>query len=1241
MKHVIYYLSVILFMVSAVAYAQAPRLYGTKQGLPDTKIDHIFFDKDNFLWIASSNGLTRFDGQSFSSYFGEKGNPYALNDSRVTTMYESTDGKHWIGAGDGLYFLCRTENKFSHFVIDPNRPNISVTKIIQHPAEENTLILATAGFGLFFFDKESQTFDLGRSDRLSVCLKRWNCTSMLTDRYNRLWVTHPNGLICIDLEKYERIEFPDAAMNTDQFAVQDIVEDRRRGLLYMATLHHGLVRCNLMTLQIERTDIPELNDKNLTALCVDSSGDLIIGTENQGLYRMNNNKVSAIVADECPVDLNHIKIHSIALDGQDNLWLGIYQKGVLVLPRQETIFKSTLIKQYGSSHNLDNVSSFAQLNDGSRLYGLDGGGLAHHTADGTIRTYNTDNSIFGSDAVLALATAPDGTAYVGTYNYGIYVFDGKKIVRNRNLEALDNQSIMQIVCDKNHNTLYIGTNGNGVYRYDMNSQGLERISDEPHMLWTTGLFIDSRNTLWLCMSGGLYNIDIYTGRQRTVYDNNPVRATSFDEDENGTIWMATDNGLAFVEAGSDSIRYATDTHGRTLDERYMALVRNTDGFIWITSNTGIISYNPADKTVMKYFDPVIDDIASYSPHAAIQWTDGEISFGGDNGILSFSPEKVNSYHRPLQPIFLTRLWVNNEPIDYDPALSDDENMLDESLWKATTLHLPSTENSFSVSFAVQEYCNPVGIRYRYMLEGHDKDWHLIFDNRQTATYSSLRSGHYSFMVQAFITDSNGNIQTTERTLSVIIDAPWWNTWWAYILYLAFIATLSFLTFRYFRQRAHQHRVLLRTQHNRQIKEAKLRMFASVSHEIRTPIALIISPLRKLMQRNNDNSTQSVYEMMYRNSLRILMLVNQQIDIRKLDSGQLKLHIQEIDIQNFIGDLMQYFSNAALNRQIDFRFFMDTKDQGLRIWADPQQIDKVFFNLISNAFKYVNDNGLIHIKVSSDTLLQTCLIELHNTGGQLPDSNINNSIAKYSGSDGATEIGINLAKELAELHHGSLSARNDEDGVTFFLTLRLGNKHFTAEELKPVDKAVQLEMEENIEKEAQAGITQPQPVVNESKEQGSDKDLINMLNDELQEKKRMRERRSNLGFDYTQTQMSSADEKLLQRVVDCIHKNLGDSEFNVDAMAQQVGLSRVHLNRKLKELLDTSPSSLIKTTRLKQAAFLLAQSNVTVAEVAYSVGFSSPAYFTSNFSQYFGMTPKEFISTYNENPDSDNLKRLLE
>lgn len=1222
-----------VFITSLFAQA-ASQLYSTGQGLLSTRIDQITCDKDNFLWISTNQGLSRFDGSTFVNYKRQVGNPYALQENHVSSTFVDADGQYWVGASDGLYNLNRNHNELTRYYLDSIQPQIGISQILAHPLKPHTLLIGTYGFGVFAFDTETRTTDTQMSWQIQSQLKRYNCQHVMTDSHNHLWVASPTVFQCVDLEKMQAVSLKGDIPEDQVLIVQGMTEDRRHNRLYIATLNRGLLYCDLNTMKIEHVDSPEMDQRNLTCVVMSPEGDLLIGTESEGLWRMHLGRISKYDMRDCPVDLDHVKIHSITFDDQHNLWLGLFQKGLLFIPYQKRLFSCLPVRPPGSIHNLGSVSSFANMTDGSRLFGIDGEGVLQTYSNYSSQIYNTHNSGLTANAVLSVAALPGGRAYIGTYNYGMFLFEGGQVKRDPQLSILDKQSIMTMVHDSLTQILYIGTNGDGVYAYHTNTHQLKRLSGEVNLLWIVSLSLDRRHRLWVSTEGSIVCFDETTKTRFSPLYSQQIRSYGCIEDSNGTLWFATNHGLLSYGAGSDSLRVAI-ADGEPLAEELFSLQQSKDGHLWMPSNRGIINYDPRQQTITRYIDPEIEAIGSFSVKASITWNNGNLAFGGDNGIVDFSPEAVNAFYRPLRPIRFTRLWINNVLTDYDPTLSPSDNVLDESLWMATKLHLPASSNSFTLSFAVQEYGNPVGVRYSYHLDGYEKVWHEIHGQDISANYSSLPWGRYTLQVKAVLAAANGEIQTETKEMEIIIDAPWYASWWAILIYLALLFAILYGAFKSYRLRRHQQHIVRRAMHTRQIKEAKLRMFTSVSHEIKTPLTLIISPLRRLMKRNNDNATQSVYEMMYRSTLRILMLVNQQMDIRKLDNGQLRLHVSEISLRSFLDDMMQYFNNTALVRRIDFRLLMSDDDQDLSVWFDPDQMDKVIINLLSNAFKYVNEEGQVHIRVNANRSQRNVSIEIFNSGSKMKVNDPEHIFERFGG-DGSVGLGLNLANELTQLHRGSLTVHNEEEieGVTFCVKLQLGNDHFSDEEKLPVTSPEPTEQDQ-LQLEARA-------LREEWSEPETDgKDLLDMLNDELREKQQLRERRSRLSINYNNKRLSSADEKLLTRVSDCISKNLGDSEFNVDVLAQEVGISRVHLNRKLQELIDTSPSTLIRTTRIKQGAFLLVQNNVTIAEVAYTVGFSSPAYFSSAFTAYFNMSPKEFVNTYLENPDSPELKKLLE
>ena len=1452
--------SAALLLATGGAHAQSPRLYSTPQGLSSTRIHDVTFDRNHFMWISTTSGLVQFNGQSFTAYRSESGKPWTLQTNRVNCLYEDGASRHWVGATDGLYYFCRTENKFTHYYLTADSLQQSVSAIVAHPHHPGRLIVATYGWGVYVFDAERREVVEGEGLRISGNLKRYNVQQVLVDEHLNLWVINPWGLRVVSLRDYQTVPLTgDGGLADDlqeTMAVRSVLSDTRRHCLWLGTAKQGLLRCDLSTMRVSRVDDETLRSADITALQADADGRLLVGTENSGLFRYSpeDGSLTRLHYLNCPVNLERSKIHHILYDDQQNLWLSLYQKGLLVIPRQDEIFTFRAPGLTDDAPVQGAVKAFAVLGTGERLTAMDGGGLLvdcpPRSAAGR-RIFTTANSPLRTNSLMALAAADGGRAYVAAYDFGVYVYEGGRIVREPALSRLDRTPVMALAYDAARHILYIGTNGEGLWAYDEGQRALRHLGGTAYNPWTITLALQGHD-LWIGTEGGIYRYGAEADSLRPVSlpGGYSPRTMAFVPMGDTCVWCATEAGLLRYGGDAEGL-VRLDAGDAPADDEYMAMVADAAGRLWFTTALGIGCYDPGVRRFVSYRNAEISLAGNFCLGAGFMRPDGRIVFGGDNGTIRFDPETVTRAGRSLKEIIFTRLWVNNVPTDYAPDRSD--NRLDAALWFAKTLTLPPDENSFSISFASQEYGNPFSIRYAYRLEGYEEAWHEVHGSDVSANYSSLPGGHYRLQVRAFADDNlekgladadwRPSKSSTFKQLNVIVLRPWYAQWWAYVLYALLLAAAACVLAAYLRRRAHERRVLERTRQNQQIKEAKLRLFTSISHDLKTPLTLILSPLRRLMERKeNDGATQKVYELMYRNALRILMLINQQMDIRKLDNGQLCLHMQPLDVEAFLGEIMRYFNHAALSHGIDFALRVPKALRGrgteLGLWGDPDQLDKVVFNLLSNAFKYVPNAGCVRLGVQAlpnagadgtrllpvDGVERVLEISVYNSGSVLDAADAGRIFERfYQGKLGqsavvGTGIGLNLAHELTELHHGTLRAENvasatdpaTVEGVRFVIMLPLGDAHLTADEKRqpaapePDDAVAAGAMMQDIDETHQAltavatadddtpltppaeapavpasddavpdaahadaapaaeaapapEAAQAQAAAPAAKEAApasaeakataritvllvdDEPDMLDYLGSELADYKvitarsgneawasllagapdvvvtdirmeggdglelcrrikgnpdtlrlpvivltgevgeemhaevlqlqadhyltkpvnmqllrsaihqsvktrtdlKNRSRRSEMGFDYDQRQMASPDEQLLQRVRNAIQKHLDDSEYSVDQLASECGLSRVHLNRKLKELIGTSPSALIKTTRLKQAAILLVNSDVTIAEIAYTCGFSSPSYFTQNFTQYFSMTPKEFIANYQANPDDEKLRKLLD
>lgn len=1244
-----------LFSLLAVAFAavhlsaQSPRFYSVSQGLPSSRIIRLSFDTDQFLWIATERGLCRFNGLDFTNYTSNRNSQYSLHENNLNCILEDAHGEHWVGAMDGFYNFSSTENKFTYHelsLIEGDR--VSVSDIKQIPGNDNQLLVSSFGRGVYVFDTQRDALDTLATSRITSLIERYSHVSRIKfDTRQQLWCIMDRGLMVCDLPALSQVNLEGSAGMLDRIAsitFNCMEEDSERQLMYAGSIEGHIYCVDERTMQVE--ELPMQERVMVHSLQLTDDNKLLVGTENNGLYvyDLEHHTMQQKYFNNCPIDLSKCKVHDMEYDSQGNLWLGLFQRGLLVIPSGDPNITYRAASTEENRSNLGCVSCFSEQPGQVAIVGLDGAGLLLRNKEGRTLHLDKSNSVLETNSVLGFAPDGQGGTYVGTFSGGIYHLDNCADAMQRGtfprFTAIDELSIfkssraMALAYDQHKDNLYIGTNGAGVYRYSPKTGQLSQFDISIFNKWILSLYIDKQRHLWVGTQNGLGFIDLEHNVIRMIPGSMSLRIYNMTEC-GGHLWFATDQDLMTYDEVNDTMLHI-ERPGQHEGEEMTAITSSADSMLWMTSTSGLFSYDVKREQFHSYNCEEVRLVGNYDYGSVIMWSDGRICFGGDNGLIYFMPERMNQLGIGQQmELYFTHLWINNAPVNYSPGV--DDNRLDAALWHASQLTLQPDDGAFRVAFSVREYNNPRGLIYEYRLKGHDSDWQRLLGGAQSAYYRGLPGGDYTLQVRAYRDEAdldNGNF--AYRELGVTVLKPWYLSWWMKVLYVLLFAAIAWSVYNHLRQRAHERRVLHRTEQKRRINEEKLRFFTSLTHEFQTPAALLLATLRKLMDHRTDNVTASLYEIMHRNVMRILMLTDQQLDLRKIDNGQLHLRMQSIELQQFLIDQMQYYRDLATTMQVNFT--LDMPDTSLVLWADPNELDKVVMNLLSNAFKFVNRQGQVIVSArthANDGLLpeqktsDVVQIEVFNSG-----SSVNESEAKrifdrfYKGAntdDNGSGIGLNVAYELTQLQHGDLTVHNDEErgGVVFTIIMPLGDQHLTESEryIAPVAQ------EEPVA--PQASELSPDPYENEQKSVKFDA-----------EAERKMVQKYSLNIDYSQIKLESQDEKLLQRVLKVINKNLGDSSFCVETLSQEVGLSRVHLNRKLQDMLDISPSNLIKNIRLRQATYLLVQNNVSVSEVAYSVGFSSPSYFTSNFTQYFGMTPKEFIANYAAEPNDERLKELL-
>ena len=1371
------------FLLSAVllggafltATGQNARLYLPETGLPNSQVNRIYQDRTDYIWICTEGGLVRFDGMRFETYQHDRESANCLSSSSVIDMVEDSRGTKWIGTAAGLDILDSEYASFTHFDLhrNPETPvNPYIGRMVEVPAN-GTLIVGTGGAGVFVIDSETRRELPESREKIHRILHTDYIHALFLDASGRLWIlpgdSKPVILDAVSLEPAGGLAWsPDLQKAGDLIRVNDVAEDPFTGNILLGSTE-GLLLCEAGSGLIRKAAGHRAAATVGASVIFDSqasSGEerlFLVGNEDGGLLHFDTEteEVRTAVVSSIRQETGNWKATSNLRDSQGNLWLGLYQTGVLVAPKSRFGFSYMGFSTRGMPGENNTVVT-SVYEDGQHLWvATDGGGLFCRPVAGgrrrlPERVFTRDNSALNNNAVLAVTGDRYGTIWLGTYLGGLYYIEGGTTLKSYPYgDQIGTDRIRTLVYDPARDLLYVGTMGAGLTVIDAKTRKpVARQVDEDYR-WISALHLDQTGRLWVGSYNGPFCYDPSLDRivpfSATVGNGIPPRIYDICSSADGSVWFGTEEGLFQWNETSRELRRYTQQEG--LSNNVVRAILSADGGdMWVSTSSGLNRLSPriGKITVFRSYDGLQGN--EFRTGCAFKASSGRLYFGGNGGLTFFSPLLVDSGGDRMPQVALARLTMLDQPVVYDPAKGSN-NLIDKHISEATRIRIPRGVDMFSLEFSVPEYTNPQRLMFDYRLSGFESDWKTAPSRLRMATYTNVRPGRYRFEVKAYFAGSPEVF--SERSVDLRVEAPWFLTGWAWAVYLLILTGIVLTLVHLARERLRQDE----QEKEAELKELRLGLFTNLTHEIRTPLNLVMGPLGAIREAEQDPVRKDTYNLMYRNCLRINRIVNQLMDLRKIDAGQMQLFFRETDIVYFIRDIMQSFDKLAESKRIDFSLSSAHPEETL--WIDQGNFDKIVYNILSNAFKHTPEGGRIRVDVSAPVpnhgelqadVREFVQIRIFNSGSRIEEAWISHVFDRFvqvnpHDANSGSGVGLNLTKMLVELHHGHISAENEEDGVVFRVLVPVGKEHLTEQELSytshhkdlyikspsaqehedqtftqkeaPADKAARarksvvvvdddddtreylrnlLRDRYNVTACADAksawnavSETLPDAVVTDlvmpgesgsdlcariraneatrhipvliltgqnsveeeqaASDSGADKFLSKPISVELllssiaqaiSSREAVKEKFGvALKYDYSGIKMGSADDKLLHRIIESIQTHLDEPEYGVAALCEDVGISRVHLNRKLKAFGKDSPGVLIKTFRMKQAAYLLANNKVNVSEVAYRVGFSSHSYFSNAFREYFGMSPREFVTRIQENPDDVSLKQMFE
>lgn len=1076
----------LLFISSAFAQTTVPtiRHLSVSDGLSQSSVIDVTQDKYGFLWFATRDGLNKYDGHKFTVYNKIYNDSSSISSNDIFSVMVDSDGDLWVGTLNGLNKYDYSKDAFVRFYNDAeDSSTLSDNSVWSIFESSNGEIWVGTSRGLNRFNKTTGTFtQIFNDPENEFSLSHNYILDIFEDKEGFLWVGTAKGLNKLNKSNKGKFNFtrflhdPENDESLSDDYIQTIAEDEA-GNLWIGTRNGGLNKLmtatgNFKSFKSDTKNNTSLSNDNVRSLAFDKKGRLWVGTynglnlmenENQGFKKYFNDKND-------PVSLSKNSIKSIFIDKSGTIWIGTYYGGVNILNDHFNNFKNYKYRADNKGLRFDVISAIVEDKNGKIYIGTEGGGV--NVLDLKTGEYDyilkkgTSNSLSNNN-VKSLYLDDEDNLYIGTFGGGLNILNLKtrsfKTFRQEqnNPNSLNDDNVYAIL-PQNDSIYLIGTFGGGLNIFNKNKLEFTHTNGGVESSNIRNLLKDSKGNLWM---GTQYGLNYLSAEKLKVLDFS-FKSYFFDrksqagedvttifEDSKSRIWIGTnESGLSFYDETEDrfvnydlySITGATSNvvHG-ILEDKHQNL--------WISTNNGILKLNPGDNTY-KIFDESNGLISNeYNNSSCLRTSDGHMYFGSLEGLTVFHPDSIatNTY---APPVVLTDFKLFGESV----KPGSQEGMLRKIIGETKTVTLDYDQAIFTIEFSIPNFVNSGNNRYAYRLKGLEDKWN--FTNSNNATYTIQKAGTYDFEVKG--ANNDGVWNNVPTVLTVKVNPAPWKTWWAFLFYAIVIgvALALLINIIFSRSRLRHELELEHINHERQesLNQMKLQFFTNISHEFRTPLTLILGPLEQII--SNYEGSNWMYKQLNsieKNASRLLRLIDQLMDFRKFENNHLQLKASENNIISFVENIYLSFKQYADLHKFKYHFIHE--ERFIYAWFDRDKMERVIFNLISNAFKYTPDGGDIQVVVRRQGECVEILVVDNGIGmaeqhlekifERFYEIDHNDSRLKTKYSKG-TGIGLALAKGIVELHSGKIKVESKEnEGSTFTLILPLGKSHFIDDQLK--------------------------------------------------------------------------------------------------------------------------------------------------------------------------------------------------
>lgn len=1050
-----------------------------EDGLSQSYVTCMLQDRLGFMWFGTAEGLNRYDGLQFKTWFHQPKNTNSPSHNLIDALVEDQQGRIWLGTEGGLNCYIPAQDKFVRYTHQPNNPNsLSHDKIWTLLIDQQGFIWIGTKNGLNRFDPVHQRFTryLFR-DHTPNGISYPQIRSLYQDRQGLIWIgTFGGGLNAYNPRTKRFTVYRHEATNPQSLS-HDIVTamyEDRQGRFWVATYGGGL---NLMdrrkgTFRAFRNQAGNPNSLSHDAvytLLEDRQGQFWVGTDGGGLNQFDRSKEVFTRYLPTPGDRNSLSspvIKTILEDRQQNLWLGTWQGGLTIryAARQPFhLYKSDRYAPRGIRTEF--VSGFLEDEAGHIWIDIDGASLSRLDPKTNRFTYYP-HAAAASTYPFPNVLAPQGKVWQVTHTNPWPHWLNRKTGRVTNCPSgrddLLKQRIDKILQDRQKNWWLVGFQG--ALRFDYGQRCYQTFRHDPanpHSLAkepTSAIFEDRQNRIWLGVANGVDRFDSATNHFIHYPFNQSVQyggASDITQDSQGMIWVTSEEGELFRLDPSRG-RNATMDHQISLGHSTMGVLADAHDRLWISTRKGLLCYDPKNGSLNWYDhrDGLQGD--EFLIGSLLKARNGLIYVGGISGFNAFDPLQIqkNPY---LPPVVLTDFRLANQAVPIQTSPGDTlprKSPLTEAIPYVNQLTLAHDQNDFSFGFRALNYYLPQKNRFRYRLNGYDTRWRETEGNQPTAAYTNIDPGTYTFEVQAANNDGVWNPQG--RLLSIRIHRAWWASFWAYGVYGLLLIGVGYQSLRRYRRRL-QLKQFARQQayeadQERQMNAMKSRFFDNITHEFRTPLTLILTPTQQLKEKlyepAQEAQNQRRLDTIDRSAHQLLSLVNQLLDLSKLEARTLPVVDSAGNLVSFIQTIVESFQSQAEVRSVRLTF--ESTDMQPTYWFDPTKLERIMVNLLANALKFTGANGAVSVHLTaldkgvqlivSDTGVGIASDELPRIFDRFYQaSNVHPGQSTESSQNArlreGTGIGLALVQELVQLQQGQIVVKSQENqGTSFTIAL---------------------------------------------------------------------------------------------------------------------------------------------------------------------------------------------------------------